>query len=153
MQKEMYPYTLRRKVIYKGQFCPKGQLWLVVKGKTNGRTIEAAKMIKGGTTPQVERELANCLWLKCMERSSEKYHEKYQTPERMKKVKDYFRRYKLSWLNSSWQRTDIALWPSLKFYTHIVIDTGDNTRRRFSILALCWLKFAIVLRYTKKTQL
>lgn len=149
MQKEFYPYTLRRKVIYKGQFCPKGQLWLVVKGKTNGRTIEAAKMIKGGTTPDVERELANYLWLKCMERSSEKY----QTPERMKKVKDYFRRYKLSWLNSSWQGTDIEFGPSLKFHTRVVIDTGDNTRRRLSMLALCWLKFGIVLRYTKKTQL
>lgn len=149
MQKEFYPYTLRRKVIYKGQMAPKGKLFLVVKGKTNGRTIEAAKLILGNTTPNVEREVANYLWLKCMEKTSDKY----QTPERMKKVKDYFRRYKLSWLNSSWQGTDIELWPSGKIHTRVVVDTGDNTRRRLSMLALCWLKFGIVLRYTKKTQL
>lgn len=149
MEKQLYPYTLRRKVIYKGQMSPKGQMWLVVKGKTNGRTLEAAKLIKGTTAPNIEREVGNYLWLKCIEKTTEKY----QTPERMKKVKDYFRRYKLSWLNSTWIGSDIELWPSGKFHTRVRIDTGDNSRMRLSMLALCWLKFGIVLRYTKRTKL
>lgn len=146
---EKLPYTLRRKVIYKGQMRPKGYLWLVVKGRTNGRTIEAAKLIKGGTTPEVEQQTGHYLWLKCIERSADKY----QTPERMKKVKDYFRRYKITFLNSTWIGSDIELWPSGKFHTRTRIDTGDNSRMRLSMLALCWLKFGIVLRYTKRTKL
>lgn len=148
MEKQLYPYTLRRKVIYKGQMATKGQIWLVVKGKTNGRTLEAAKMIKGGTAPAIEREVGNYLWLKCIEKTVDKY----QTPERLKKLKDYFRRYKFKWLNSTWVGNDIELWPSCKIHTRLIIDTGDFSRMRVTMLALCWLKFGIVLHYTKRTK-
>ncbi len=54
-------YTVRRKRIYKGKFCPQGTVYLVVTVKTKTRKMEAYKVIPGNMGPEFEKGAADGL--------------------------------------------------------------------------------------------
>jgi hypothetical protein len=71
--KDELPYTSRRKIIYKGKMAPKGYFYIVIKAdilitgeglKVLGKkTREVSKLVKGGISEEVEREVCNYLYL------------------------------------------------------------------------------------------
>jgi hypothetical protein len=62
------PYTVRKKLIYKGKMAPAGCMYVVVKGTIGWKkTVEAFARIRGKLSPEAEKELCEDLWKLCNE--------------------------------------------------------------------------------------
>ena len=66
----VYPYTTRRKLIYKGKMAPAGSIYLVVKGKVGKYTYEAPRLVKGGLPKDIEKEIFEYLWALIQEKAN-----------------------------------------------------------------------------------
>jgi hypothetical protein len=70
LEKDELPYTVRKKLIYKGKMAPAGCMYVVVKGTIGWKekkTVEAFARIRGKLSPEAEKELCEDLWKLCNE--------------------------------------------------------------------------------------
>lgn len=66
--KSVLPYVVRRKIIYKGQMAPNGQVYLVINWKANKKKWEAKKLIMGGLGKPAEDAICKAVYEQCVKK-------------------------------------------------------------------------------------